>query len=118
MKNKKYYLNECIKKLAPLELKNSIEYKNYVLKNKKSNFPSQPKNYFSKNEYWPGWMVYLSAQKIQFYLFEKAKKILKPFLIRSAKEFSLKIKLFSNQMPKAPASVYKKNNEWEGWDIF
>ena len=48
----------------------------------------------------------------------KSKKILKPFLIRSAKEFSLKIKLFSNQMPKAPASVYKKNNEWEGWDIF
>ena len=32
LKNKKYYLNECIKKLAPLELKNSIEYKNYVLK--------------------------------------------------------------------------------------
>ena len=65
--------------------------------------------------------VMLEIKKKRYFSYEKAKAYAKKLNLNGNKEWTAHTKTESfpfNDIPRAPANVYSKNGEWEGWVEF
>ncbi len=118
VKKTKYNLIKCIKIIKKFNFKNYSQYIQYIKKNEIKDTPQNPKSYFTKHLYWPGWNKYLSLNKVEYFTYKEAKAYIINLKIKSAKDFSNKKNTFDNRIPKAIELYYKKTNEWKGWHVF
>ncbi|WP_440925186.1 DEAD/DEAH box helicase family protein [Candidatus Pelagibacter sp.] len=113
-----FKLRDCMKIIHKFKFLDEFDYKKYVKKKIIKNVPKNPKQYFTKNAYWPGWKIYLGYKSVEYYSYEEAKRIVKSKNIKSAKDFSNKKFMFDKRMPKAIDQVYKNKKKWKGWNDF
>jgi len=81
--------------------------------------PSYPENFLAWKESWKGWSEFLKYKKYQFLEFDKAKKFLSKYDLKSSSQF-FKLRKTNNdirmQIPVSPIKFYKK--EWKGYGDF
>ena len=126
----KIYLNyEDAKKIInKLNLKSQNEYRVFTKKDKnffsKNRIPTYPVNYYYKRNSWKSWGDYLGtgvvADRYKNYLsYNKAKKVLKKFKIKSSKEWIIfaRSKKKPSNIPSSPQNKYIGKG-WKGYADF
>jgi hypothetical protein len=106
-----------------LQLSDSRDYQYYRKKHPKSRLPSNPDSYYSE---WKNWMDWLGTEKTSkrkrdWIKFDEAFEIARKLGLRSEaewREFKKNAKNFPKDLPKSPAQIYGKKNEWRGWPYF
>jgi superfamily II DNA or RNA helicase len=115
---KKLTYGEAKERIASFELKTSLEYLNFLMRDDAPReLPKKPQ-YFYKNHGWISWDDFLSKSvKIDYLDFEKAKTLIKGLgidTIKKYKKYRLEYQL--QQLPANPTSYY--SDKWTGWDDY
>ena len=109
--------------LKEMHIKSAKEFKNKV-KALDNRIPSQPDEYYKKQNTWLNWADFLSNKNVyhkdkHFLSYHMAKDVLKKLNLKSANEYYSFIK--DNKefiLPFNPDKFYKKQNLWSGWGDF
>lgn len=110
-----------------INVKNSVEWVEFVKNNSHFNFlPKYPYASY-KNRGWTSWEDLLinyngtEDRRNAFrpiFNYDECRDYLKQFKIKGIKNFKKEIKYLDSRIPSAPSEYYKKNNTWINWMDF
>jgi Phage-integrase repeat unit len=105
-----------------LKFKSNEEYKEYC-RSKNRHLPMVPNIVYEKK--WKGWGDFLATGNItrinrKFWPFPKAKKFVQSLGLKDGLEYRQWCRSGQkpDYIPSAPHKVYKKQNQWNGWEDF
>ena len=110
------------KKIVKLKnIKSGSEYKKFV--KRENSLPRKPESFYRE---WKNWGDFLGTGKIadqflKFVSYEKAKKLIKQFELRTHiefRKFSQSSEFEKLNIPKHPNQSYSRSNHWKGWGDF